>query len=572
MRRNLFYAFSFLFCAGMILSRIWVTEDAYISFRAIENLYQGYGFVYNPGERVEVTSHPLWAAILIVLRSMGLSLPMTSAVLGLFFTGLAIYQLIKRSMHADAFPFAAIALCSISGFRDFSTSGLEFSLAFFLMTMFYIEVQEHGLLERPMYLAALLNLLYLDRPETALLYAYYSVFFVLDLWRSTPRLASKIIPAIQWGLPAILITGSYHAFRYLYFGALFANPYYAKAGLDTYYSHGLKYLAHSLIFAPAITFALLLAASFLVLHRLRSKQKPLVVGRAVRDLGAFALLTFYMIRVGGDFMAFRFWLPALAILFITVDRMFISVPRFPLPLLSSRPVWTDWGALLFFAALSFWPVPMTRGFIADERPAFFSIGAGSVFGSKDNAWAARGRAFRKLQDCLSYEDFWIANSQAHAHCLRGVGLGYVGVEAGPLVRIFDEQGLSDGSVARARVLMRFRPGHEHYTTLAQVVERGVLFCSSGEPGYDRVMATQAGIVIRPDPDLLATLPDARARMQELVRLKAEGSEFIPRLEKRYGVRVEDLLAQSSQWEADRLMQSKQACWKSFEGGPDTYFY
>ncbi len=571
MRRNFFYAICFALCALSVLSRVWVTEDAYISFRAIENLYHGYGFVYNPGERVEVTSHPLWAALLIIFRGMGLPLAPVAAGMGLFFTFLGLYFLIRRASAAGAFPFAAVALCSISGFRDFSTSGLEFSLAFFLLVLFFLEVQEHGLLRHPAYLAVLLNLLYLDRPETALVYAYYSVFILFDVWKQDRPIAARFKTLVQWGSPALLISGFYHSFRFAYFGALFANPYYAKAGLDTYYSHGLKYLAHSLMYAPAIWIAGGFVAAVLLLHKLRTLQKPVFLARSARDLGLFLLLTFYMVRVGGDFMAFRFWLPALTILFLVADGMFLSIPNLRLPAVQS-PSSARYALLIAFAALSFWPVPIASGFIADERPAFFSIGAGNVFGESNNPWARRGREFRNLQACLGYEDFWIANSQANARCLRGVGLGYVGVEAGPLVRIIDEQGLSDQSIARSRVLWRFRPGHEHYTTLTTVIEKGALFCSTGEPAYDRVMATEAGIVIRLDPDLLATLPDAKQKMQSLIRLKAEGSEVIPRLEKRYGVRVEDLALQAVQWERDSLLMAKRDCWKNFHGGPDTYFY
>lgn len=38
----------------------WITEDAFINFRVIENFLSGEGPVWNIGERVQVFTSPLW--------------------------------------------------------------------------------------------------------------------------------------------------------------------------------------------------------------------------------------------------------------------------------------------------------------------------------------------------------------------------------------------------------------------------------------------------------------------------------------------------------------------------------
>ena len=43
----------------------WVTEDAFITFRVIENLLNGYGPRWNIDERVQVFTHPLWMFLLV---------------------------------------------------------------------------------------------------------------------------------------------------------------------------------------------------------------------------------------------------------------------------------------------------------------------------------------------------------------------------------------------------------------------------------------------------------------------------------------------------------------------------
>lgn len=44
----------------VFLNTAWVAEDAFITFRAVDNLLKGFGPVWNIGERVQVYTHPLW--------------------------------------------------------------------------------------------------------------------------------------------------------------------------------------------------------------------------------------------------------------------------------------------------------------------------------------------------------------------------------------------------------------------------------------------------------------------------------------------------------------------------------
>ena len=48
--------------------RRWVTEDAFINFRVVAVTRHGrQPFAFNPGERVEAATSPLWLATLVVL-------------------------------------------------------------------------------------------------------------------------------------------------------------------------------------------------------------------------------------------------------------------------------------------------------------------------------------------------------------------------------------------------------------------------------------------------------------------------------------------------------------------------
>ena len=67
-----------------------VTEDAFITFRVIDNALHGHGLVWNVGERVQPYTHPLWALLLLAVSavsgeifhtSLGLSLALTLAMI-----------------------------------------------------------------------------------------------------------------------------------------------------------------------------------------------------------------------------------------------------------------------------------------------------------------------------------------------------------------------------------------------------------------------------------------------------------------------------------------------------------
>ena len=49
-----------LFAAETLLFVDWIPDDAFISFRYARNIADGLGPVFNPGERVEGASNPLW--------------------------------------------------------------------------------------------------------------------------------------------------------------------------------------------------------------------------------------------------------------------------------------------------------------------------------------------------------------------------------------------------------------------------------------------------------------------------------------------------------------------------------
>jgi arabinofuranosyltransferase len=55
----------FLLAYAVLLVRTaWMCDDAFITLRTVDNFVQGYGLVWNVGERVQAYTHPLWMFLL----------------------------------------------------------------------------------------------------------------------------------------------------------------------------------------------------------------------------------------------------------------------------------------------------------------------------------------------------------------------------------------------------------------------------------------------------------------------------------------------------------------------------
>src|SRR4030042_4407855 len=82
----------FLVCA--VMSFTVTTEDAYISFRYAENVAQGYGLAFNPGESAaEGYSNPTWVLLLSICANLELSTVTAGRCLGLLFGALTLLEI-----------------------------------------------------------------------------------------------------------------------------------------------------------------------------------------------------------------------------------------------------------------------------------------------------------------------------------------------------------------------------------------------------------------------------------------------------------------------------------------------
>lgn len=102
-------------------SRGFFHDDAFITLRYAANWLAGHGPVWNPGERVEGFTHPLWLLLVTGLGGLGLDLITAARLLG--YTHLA--ALIAVWIPAGAAPLLLLPVVTLYGLVLWSGGGLE---------------------------------------------------------------------------------------------------------------------------------------------------------------------------------------------------------------------------------------------------------------------------------------------------------------------------------------------------------------------------------------------------------------------------------------------------------------
>jgi arabinofuranosyltransferase len=274
-------------------------DDAYISFRYAANLLDGHGLVYNIGERVEGYTNFLWVILLALFKGVfRVDFLISSRILGVL-AGASIFPLVfalvrEYSKRNDIALYFALVIALISNLSLPYWSIASLETAPFAAMILAALVAEY---RKPDLTPALLIIASLLRPEGVL------VFVVILLHRIWTERAFPTRYFIIYVLPLI----PFAVFKYLYYGSLFPNPYYAKSGVGIeYIISGLGYLWY---FTRTIG---LFGVVFIV---------PLL---AIKKLwGRFSLLYLfvgfyiaYIVWVGGDVLkVYRFFVPIIPVLY-----------------------------------------------------------------------------------------------------------------------------------------------------------------------------------------------------------------------------------------------------------------
>ena len=419
------------FAAWAFVRTAAVTEDAFITFRVIDNALSGYGLVWNVGERVQVYTHPLWALLLLAFSAISGSIFHTALALSLALTLICVALIARNSAGRWTALWAVLALLFSEAFVEYSSASLENALAHVLVAGLVVAWARLPLeSERRAWVPALCaGLLVVTRHDFAVLVGPVTLVLLArthgrDRWRT---LMAAALPLVTWSI-----------FSIIYYGSPWPNSAYAK--LNNGVSLAESFRAAEPYFRDLITYDAVTALVIAV-----ALMRGLLQGAwRMRSLAlGLVLYVLYLGNAGGDYMGGR--------LFSTPFVMAVAMLAFNVRLRWwwNAPVWIavtlalglhrGWivkdvhpHAEARLMSQHAWIYPFT-GWLAETRRADFS----------NMPWAEQGLK---------------ARAEKHAVVAK-CAVGLYGFSAGPGVHIVDPLAIGDGFLSRLPSKKPSYPGH-----------------------------------------------------------------------------------------------------------------
>jgi arabinofuranosyltransferase len=437
---------------AIVLVRVsWLNDDAYITFRIVENFVNGYGPVYNVGERVQVFTHPLWMLLIsgvyflynLLNISFPAALPFIAILISWFIIASAVaFFALQAWTRPAAFMLGLWLLLNSKAVTDYLASGLENPLTFALLaafTYYYWKRQSNSPVLQPralLQLSFIAGLATLNRMDTLLIFA---PAIAVVWWHSPKRI--RAVGSIALGfLPFIL----WEFFSLVYFGFLFPNTAYAKLssgiGPMAYLHQGVLYLFNSILLDP-VSILIVLTVIGLGLRGWERKITPLAAG--------IAIYLVYILRIGGDYMSGRFistlvFGSVLCLVQMDLDWQSLAVPAFVVVLLVGLTA----GTMPYTSDSTYRQAYIDNKGISDERAFRYP------------EWGLlRINRNQLLPDSAFSQGNWSRSGSREVRISGAIGVqGYL---LGPDVHILDVMALADPLLARMPAMdsVHWRPGH-----------------------------------------------------------------------------------------------------------------
>jgi arabinofuranosyltransferase len=418
----------------IFLANTWLGDDAYITFRVVWNFLHGYGLVFNPGERVQAYSHPLWMFVIAAAHAVTREFFFTALAVSYGFALAAALVVMRRATSVAGAAVVFLWLASSKAFIDYTSSGLENPLSYLLLALFYPRFcalnADEPLTGRDLRRYGLLaGLAFVNRMDSVLMFAAPLAWLAVravrrDDERLPPLLLGFGVPAIAWVL-----------FATFYYGFPLPNTYYAKVATGVpsslLYRQGIAYVLNSFGHDP-ITLGTVGIAVGLAMR----SSPPMKLAAA-----SCLLYIAYTISVGGDFMTGRFFVMPF---FVSAIAVFQALREF------NHKIGVAAALVLYNVLMPLVPVKTTANYDAawpwrsqnglkDERGHYHRITNIFFFSPfrelPDHTWIREGRSFSQGPDKVTVQG----------------SIGYYGLMAGPEKHLVDRNALSDPLLARLPV-------------------------------------------------------------------------------------------------------------------------
>ena len=196
-----------------------MSDDAFITFRTVDNALHGDGLRWNPAERVQTYTHPLWMLLLLATTAVTGNPYLSSLGLSFALTACAVVLLVRNARgRIGPAVFALSAITWSSAFVDYSTSGLENALSHALLALLLAACADPT--DRPARAARrgmLVALIGTTRLDLLVLAGPLAIGSLMRPRRTLPWFALGLWPLVAW-----------EVFSVVYYGVPFPNTAYAK--------------------------------------------------------------------------------------------------------------------------------------------------------------------------------------------------------------------------------------------------------------------------------------------------------------------------------------------------------
>lgn len=484
--------------------RRWITDDALIIIRTLEQIVAGNGPTFNASERVEANTSTLWQWVLVVVHSVT-RLPFetvllygcyASAVASVVVVGAAVTRMAHIMGHDRSIliPFGIAAYFTAPVARDFITSGLEWSFAtLWLALSWYLGVRYVDAGKGRRWFLLVVGLGWLVRPEFALHTVLLAVWWiVVGQWRKS-RAWQTILADYLW---MFLVPAAYEVFRMGYYGLLTPETAVVKTGTTSRWHDGVLYIRNFFeLNSPWLAIILgiyFVSAALVAVKTIRTCKKTSEQLQTLELAGVFCAAAFlqlvFVIRLGGDFMHGR-----MILLPLFVFCMLFGFAPLRLPKMEESKISVTGGRLIGITSLVMLatvaigiPVlasprePILRdvgnNIVANERDWYTGKGKLSRLTAADYEGAVGSREFdRALNECApsprdcAFIDIYAGgrvqyprlpdSPNINGTVMRVVSLGAVSVDVPLSITIRDLYGLSDPVAGRTTAIQNGRIGH-----------------------------------------------------------------------------------------------------------------
>lgn len=449
-----YYSVIFIFTIVLLVAFAWsqrfIQDDAFISFRYAQNFINGEGLVWNSNERVEGYTNFLWTILISGGIISGIN-PITCAyLLGLIFFTISIITTYKTSrllFETKEMSFIVMLLLGLNyTFLSYATGGLETQMQTALLILgFYFTLKitigsnfEHKYLFVTSILFALAILTRLDSGIVILL---LTIFIGNKIFSLNFPARIKIRYSLFLTAPIMIIVGSWLLWKLSYYGNILPNTFYVKASAITSPLKGLKYVS-TFIFSYLL-FPISIISIFAVKSIFKNK-----ISHIILLCSLIGLWLAYVIKIGGDFMEFRFFVPIMPFIFILFGWVIFYF-------IKNRIY--QW-VLTFLILSGSVHHALTFALDKDERIEPIHNLHNHLFAEDEN-WSGIGKSLHQ-----------------YFNHVKNMTIGVTAAGAIPYfseLRSIDMYGLNDRYIAREGAVTGITPGHQRMSTFNYLVNRGV---------------------------------------------------------------------------------------------------